>query len=111
MIRSLLFAAVGVTVPLQWQLRLALRRKKRDRAEVNQQALYLWQDARRFAPLSGLSLPRELEELAQKAKFSQHTLTEAELLRFAEYLAAAEENCRKKPFWRQLYWRLVLALY
>lgn len=111
LLQVLLILAAVLAVPLQWQLRLALRRRKRAGADINERVLYLWQDAEHFAAALGWTPPRELEALAQKAKFSQHTLTETELRDFTEYLAEAEENCREKPFWRQLYWRLVLALY
>ena len=53
----------------------------------------------------------ELRQLALKARFSQHMLTDRELGSFDLALAALREELRKKAWYWQLVYRLVFALY
>ena len=102
--------AGGVVLVLgQWQLRLRLRRRKRPTA--NAQALALWQEVARAAKYLKEEPPEALEELARKAKFSQHTLSTEELARFDAWLESAHARLRGKPWYVRLCHRLVLALY
>ena len=55
-------------------------------------------------------VPR-LEALAQKAKFSQHTLTGEELLAFEAYRRKALRALRQRPWYFQLLYRYLYALY
>ena len=55
-------------------------------------------------------IPRELEELAEKAKFSQHTLTEGELAQFDTWLEQAQQALSKKPWLLRLALRLIWAV-
>ena len=58
-----------------------------------------------------LAPDRELFFLAQKAKFSPHALTEAELERFDCRIAALQRRLKKRNLFRKFYDRLILALY
>jgi hypothetical protein len=64
-----------------------------------------------FAQLLGEIPDKELFELAQKAKFSQHTITDSELARFDDYAAAAKNKLENRPWPRRLYYRIILAVY
>lgn len=100
-----------LAIPGQWRIRLSIRRRKWESGDPNSCALAMWQDAERFSQVLGQTVPKPLEELAQKASFSQHTLTLEELQLFRDYLSDAEKLCREKPIWRQFVWRVVKAIY
>lgn len=93
----------------QWQLRLWLRRKKQYTGTANQQALARWQEVVLHGKL-GAEIPETLLALAQKAKFSQHTLSRQELRQFEVYLSQSRKALRRAPLWKQLYCTLVLAI-
>ncbi len=100
---------VGAVV-LQWQLRLFLRRKTRQ-AEPNSRALVYWQEIVLLARLQKKRPPRELVALAQKAKFSQHTLTQEELAQMEDYMESSIESLKQQPWYWQLLYRIVYAVY
>lgn len=104
------FAALGVGFA-QWRLRLYLRRKNRHRGTKNQQALGHWQEAARLGRWLGRNPSTELFELAQKARFSQHTLTEEELEVFDLHLDAARQQLRSRNIFLRFFYTLILALY
>lgn len=96
---------------LQRYLRLLFRKKCRSRGTTNAQALSRWQEAQLLARLLKEEVPDALFELAQKARFSQHTLQADELLVFDGYLKAACRRLRKDPWYRQLLYRWFWAVY
>lgn len=102
------FAAAAV---IQSRVRLKLRKRKRNEGAENRQALALWQEVTLFARALGQTPDKELFDLAQKAKFSQHTLTREELEQFAAYLDKAQKSLSAKSLFRRFYFRVVLALY
>ena len=106
-------AAIGVclAVVIQWRVRVSIHNSRGKRGRGKQKALERW---RRHALMAKLlkELPdKELLELAQKAKFSQHTISAEELALFAGTINAQTARLKKKPFWLQLYYTLILALY
>ena len=72
-------AAVLCALEGQRVLRLNSRKKKRQVAAPNELALLCWVNLERYAAVLRLSLPEELLEIAQLAKYSRHTVTEAQL--------------------------------
>ena len=99
-------AAVG-----QWKLRLRLKRKRLRAGNMDQQALAYWREIEILSGLLKAEPEAALRELAQKAKFSQHTLRPEELERLErgrEALIARLEE-RKFPF--RLACRLIFAVY
>ena len=100
----LLLAAAVAQVPL----RIALRRRK-FRGGANEQALGYWQEIGRLSKLRREPVPRELETLAQKAKFSQHTLTGEELAQMKTYISDSVELLRHQAWYKRLVWRLIYA--
>ena len=106
-----LLAGGLILIPAQRQVRLGLQKKRRQRGSSNQQALVFWQEAQLMARLLQEPAPRELFDLAQKAKFSQHTLREEELLVFAGYLKSARRKLQKHPWHRKLLYRYLWVAY
>jgi hypothetical protein len=74
----------------------------------NRRALACWREVRRYKRVLKLPVPQELEQLAEKAVFSQHTLTGEELLVLEAWLKDARENLgnRKDGLLLRLIWAL-----
>ena len=95
----------------QYRLRRKLRRAACRRGSPNAQALARWRETERLAKLLKESPPGELMALAQKARFSQHTLTAGELRAFDTYFRTAENRLARKPWCLRLVYRYVFAAY
>ena len=65
----------------------------------------------RYAALLRELPDEKLFEIAQLAKYSRHTVTEAQLARFKETEAAAITRLKAKNIFLRLYYRWILALY
>lgn len=107
-------AAVLTLVALcegQRALRRSLWAKKRSRGSTNDQAVTRWQQAARLARLLGETPDRELFLLAQKARFSQHSLTQQELAQFDRYEEAAARRLKQRSVFHRFYYRIILAVY
>lgn len=89
---------VAAAVAGQYKVRLDLRRKKMHTGHPNQKALARWRYAIRMSRVTKVALPEELETLAEKAKFSQHTLTAQELKAFDVWLQQAQLALHSKPW-------------
>ena len=100
-----------IAIWLQRKLRLTCRIKRRQKGTPNAQALTRWAEAERLSRLLGQQPPEQLRQLAEKAKFSPYTLTDAELMAFDTYLEAGVARLRKKNIFIRLWHRWVLALY
>ena len=104
--------ALGLWLFLFVRRRLAARlwRKRLREGDANAAALWAYRLQRRLLPWGGREQP-QVEELALKARFSQHTLTQAE----RERTAAAVEGERDRvdaalPWWKRLAFRWLFAL-
>ena len=100
---------IGLTA-VQRPLRIRLRRLRQQAAPPNARCLAMWQEVSRLSALLGQTPPEALEMLAQRAKFSQHTLTPEELQQFTDYLAAARRQLAQRPWYRKLVYRYVYAV-
>lgn len=98
-------------IPLQRWLRLAWKCLRRRRGSRNRQALQRWQEVRLLSRLLGQRPEKKLLMLAQKAKFSPHSLSEQELEAFDRYLYACRGQLKKKSFCRRLVHRYLYAVY
>ena len=99
-----------VLVLLQRPARIRLRQLRQQNAPANTRALALWQETELISRLLKQPPPEALENLAQRAKFSQHTLTAGELNRFKTHLAAARKQLQTAPWYRRLLYRYVYAV-
>lgn len=106
----LLAAALGA-VEGQRRLRLRLRRRRQSAGSPNVRALRRWREAERLWKCLRSPVPQELLELAQRAKFSQHTLTDQELSRMDALLTAARVRLMKAPWYARLIHQYIFALY
>lgn len=95
----------------QWWLRRKLRHRHMYRGDPNAQALHRWRFAQLLAKLRRQKPPEALHKLAQKAKFSQYVLTQAELSQFDGYFDRSIAHLKSRPWPLELVYRLIFAAY
>ena len=109
--KTMLWAALTAgLVTLQRLTRRFLRRKKAGQGDGSRRGLALWQEAERMAKLLGEKPPEELLAAAQKASFSQHTLTPEELVPFENYLRQCRRKLSRAPWYRRLVYKWIYAV-
>ena len=101
----------AAAVNWQRELRLRLRRKKLRSGCANSRALARWREVELLYRRLEKTPPEELEALAQKARFSQHSLTAEELLALDAGVRSARGACRQKPWYQRLIDRYIYAAY
>lgn len=101
---------VCAAVAAQYALRLRLRKKKMRTGPSNRRALFLWREVLRYTRLLKKKPPEELLQLAEKAKFSQHSLTASERMAFKQYLDICKTELAKKPLVLRFLIRLIFAM-
>ena len=104
-------AALIAAIVGQRRLRLLLRQQRKDRADANTRAILCWKETVLLAKLTDQTPDKELFQLAQMAKFSQHTLTPEQLAQFDEYTAQAIKKLQKRNIFCRIYYCLILAVY
>ena len=77
----------------------------------NRQALVMWQLLVSMGKKTGHDLPDAVFALAEKAKFSQHTLTPEELLVFRRAITEQTAILKYRSWYRKLWYRYGLILY
>ena len=107
----LITALLVLLVWAQRKLRLVLRSRWLSSGTPNQRALRLWAEALRLSRLRKQDPPEALEQLAQKAKFSQYTLEGEELAQFDAYLTQSRAKLRRSPWYWQLLYRWLWVIY
>ena len=109
---AVVLAMSAALILLQRQLRLRLHRKWLRAKNSNALALKLWQETVFLARLSGQQRPpRELEKLAQKAKYSQHSIQEQELDQLKSFLAQTRQTLKARSWLWQLVYRYFYVIY
>lgn len=109
---AVVFLPVLLLVPeLQRRLRLHLRRRRQRTGDTNHQALLLWQEGVKLARLLKETPPEALEGLAQKAKFSQHQLTQEELAQLSGFCGSCIRRLGEKPWYLQWLYRYIYAVF
>lgn len=96
--------------PVQGYLRIQRKRRLWNTGTPNAMALSRWNQLERLAELLKIRLPRELEELALKAKFSRHVLTEEELYQFERCRQQLQPVLKRQPWYRKLLLRCIYAV-
>lgn len=94
----------------QYRLRIFIRQWYIRRGSTNQQALARWKSVRIRSHLLRQRPTKRLYKLAEKAKYSQHTITAEELQEFDSYMAELSEILRGKPWLVRWLLRLVFAI-
>lgn len=95
----------------QRQLRLRLQQKSRHQGTLNFQVLAHWEHVLRLCRRLNRDPDDGLLQLAEKAKFSQYTLTPEELAQFDAFLADARQQLKQRNFLRRFWDRWILVLY
>ena len=90
---------------------LALRRQRLRRLDENQAAVRLYLRLCRLSKAVGLSVPKELTSLAQKARFSQHHLARQELQPLFCFQNALIAELKKRSRLRRLWDQWILVRY
>ena len=105
------YAAIAVALIWgQYALRISLRRRKLHSGGNNRRALCYWKEIVRLSKLYRQPLSEDLELLAQKAKFSQHTLTNAELKLLKDRVRELNGLLMQKPWYQRLGYKLLFAV-
>lgn len=99
-----------LVVTVQRSIRIRLRRGRQQIARPNARGLAMWQETEQLSRLLHRPPPETLEALAQKAKFSQHTLTAEELEQFTAYLTDARHRLEQKPLYLRLVYMYLYAV-
>lgn len=107
----LLPVGAALAMALVSRLRVALRRRKRDRADLNRRTLLWWQEARRLSQALDSRPPEALQALAEQARYSRHRLTPMDLTPFEDYCRQCREALNRKNRLTRLVNRYVRALY
>ncbi|MBQ2785055.1 MAG: hypothetical protein IJF02_00920 [Oscillospiraceae bacterium] len=102
---AICFAVVGQVI-----LRQRLWSKRMHTGHPNQRALARWRMVLKMCRLIKERPPEELYELAEKARFSQHTLTVGERMEFDRYLDRAEARLNEMHWCRRWLIRLIWAV-
>ena len=103
-------ALASAAVWLQSELRIRRKRTAWNRGQPNQQALARWAQVRQLALVLHVPVPESLHTLAQKARFSQHTLTDGELAEFDAFRASAWAEAAPVNTLKKWLLRLVFAV-
>ena len=106
---GLLIAGVAVLWG-QYTIRLRQRWKKQRTGKPNARALARWQEIELLGRLLKAQPPEELLVLAEKARFSQHTLTKEELFRLGQYLQRQRKAILALPVWKRFFLKLIWAI-
>ncbi len=97
------------TFLLQRYFRVYRKHKLWNTGTPNEMALNRWKQLYSLADQMHLRLPHELEELAMKAKFSQHILTVEELQRFELFRQQLLLAIERLPWYRKFLIRWIYA--
>lgn len=103
-----LLAAAAVWLAAEGQYRL---RRRSPGGGANARALALWQQVERLCRATRQTPPQALLALAEKAKFSRHTLTDAEVAAFEDWLGTQREKLKQSPWYLRLAYRYVFVLW
>ena len=103
----LLLAAIVV----QWRVRVAVRYGKMRRGDPNKMALRRWGAVEQMARLAGQEMPEQAYWIAQKARFSQHTVSAEELLVLDSVARQLRQSLRTHGIHKRLVYTLIFALY
>lgn len=100
-----------LAVVLQWRIRVAVKQRQCRQGHHNRRSLRIWKQLSLACRLAGQTPSDECYWLAQKACFSQHTISAQELHLLKQALNEAHRDLRRHHFLRQLLYTLILAIY
>lgn len=102
--------SLPVMVLTQWQIRRSLRKRKLGKGDANKKMLSRWTQ---LSQMHRFLQPPEEEyvALAEKARFSQHAVTDEELQQMDMAICEAKAQLRTHNIFRRLWYRVILVLY
>ena len=112
LLRIVCCALILAAILFVWRIIvLSARMANFTRGSTNRRAVHYYRHIVLLARLGKAEIPEELEQLAQKARFSQHKLSDGELLQFAEFADSLTQTLinEAKPLQRAIY-RLIYVL-
>lgn len=93
-------------------VRLTGRSAQLNGGNSNRQAVMYFRHLRFLSKLAGAEIEPELEELALRAKFSQHRLTTQELVPLkARCEALTQQLMQEKSLWKRFLYRMIYVIY
>lgn len=95
----------------QYFLRRQLRRRALHRGSQNRRGLAAYRQLTGVYRFLKKPIPEEMTQLAQKARFSPHSLSNRELKQMSRQLHNVQQEVSKAPWYRRLWARWILALY
>lgn len=101
---------LAASVPIQSKIRIEWKRSQWNRGKSNEKVITRWKQTKKFARLVGVPFPEELENLAQKAIFSQHRIRTEELQLFEDYRVTLLEAANSKPWYHRILLRWIFAI-
>lgn len=106
-----LAAAAAVTAVL-WQrkLRLACHRRIQKSGDTNARALARWREIEGLCRLLKTACPEDLEQLAQKAKYSSHTITAQELQTMDKAIWDCRQKLQTAPWYKKMVYQYIFAM-
>lgn len=102
---------LALAVWLRRWLGLRYRRERCTNGHPNRQALTWWRWLVQLSKAGNLKIPEELLCLAEKARFSQHTMQPEELAVLQQAVESRIEELRKTPAGKRFWYRYVLVLF
>lgn len=97
-------------IGLQGYVRILVKRKLWNRGQPNARTIWRWRLLRRDAKLLKQHLPDELDDLAKKARFSQHEIQPEELRGYEDYRLTLLATVAEKPWYQRLFIKWILAI-
>jgi len=107
----LLIPAVVVLIMLRHWFGLQYRKKRCRKGHPNRRAMTMWRWLVQLSRAEGRKIPEELLCLAEKARFSQHTLDDTELQLLMQAANRSVQELKKLPLHKRLWHRYGLVLY
>lgn len=115
LVQALIWLVICASIPAvifgQWFLRRYRKLQRMRKGPSNRRVLVCYRETKRICRALKTELPESLVALAEKARFSQHTLTETELASATAAYRASLQALHKGRWYQKLIWRFLLALY
>lgn len=97
-------------IPIQGELRIVRIKWQWNRGNPNEMTCRRYQQLKRMVQVMNTSLPDDLEDLAQKAMFSQHTMTMDELEQFTDFKEHLVKIINSSPWYKKYFLRWIIAI-
>lgn len=108
---ALLMLVLLALVAVLWRLRVWLWQRRKQQGSANARALLRWQEVQRLCRLTKTQPPEDIHRLALDARFGPSQLTSQQLRQMDLFLAEQKKQLRKKPWYMQVYYTVILAIY